>query len=119
MFAAAAQAVTTASLPDAPGFAQNAQGNSTSPDTSGTKSSSNPQDVAQPELKPHQKITVIGPPTGRKQSKRILGIIPNFRTVSADTKLPPQNVKEKFFTAAQDTFDYSALTFSGLGATES
>src|ERR1700735_4131335 len=31
-----------------------------------------------------------------KQTKRILGIVPNFRSVSADVKLPPQSVKEKF-----------------------
>jgi hypothetical protein len=45
----------------------------------------------------------------RQQTKRILGIIPNFRAVSADTKLPPQSVKEKFLTATQDSFDYSSI----------
>lgn len=83
---------------------------------------SNPQDVAQPDLKPNQKTTVIGAPLPPahtdKQPKRIMGIIPNFRTVSADTKLPPQDVKEKFITASEDTFDYSALTFSALVAVE-
>jgi hypothetical protein len=44
-----------------------------------------------------------------KQTKRILGIIPNFRAVSANQKLPPQSVREKFSTASEDTFDYSAL----------
>ena len=44
-----------------------------------------------------------------QQTKRILGIIPNFRAVSVDTKLPPQSVKEKFVTATQDSFDYSAI----------
>src|SRR4051812_30087172 len=34
--------------------------------------------------------------TGPKQTKRILGIMPNFNAVSADTKLPPQSPKEKF-----------------------
>ncbi len=43
------------------------------------------------------------------QTKRILGIIPNFRAVSADVKLPAQSVKEKFLTAAQDSFDYSSV----------
>jgi hypothetical protein len=45
----------------------------------------------------------------KEQTKRILGIIPNFRAVSADTTLPPQTVKEKFLTATQDSFDYSAI----------
>lgn len=44
-----------------------------------------------------------------QQTKRILGIIPNFRAVSADQHLPPQTVKDKFITASQDTFDYSAI----------
>jgi hypothetical protein len=44
----------------------------------------------------------------KEQTKRILGIIPNFRAVSADTTLPPQTLKEKFLTATQDSFDYSS-----------
>jgi hypothetical protein len=43
------------------------------------------------------------------QTKRILGIIPNFRAVSANQMLPPQTPKQKFMTATQDSFDYSAL----------
>jgi hypothetical protein len=43
------------------------------------------------------------------QSKRILGIIPNFRSVNADVHLPPQSVKEKFTTATEDSFDYSSI----------
>lgn len=44
-----------------------------------------------------------------KQTQRILGIIPNFRAVNANVKLPPQSVKEKFVTASQDSFDYSSI----------
>jgi hypothetical protein len=43
------------------------------------------------------------------QTKRILGIIPNFRSVNADVQLPPQSAKEKFITATQDSFDYSSI----------
>lgn len=43
------------------------------------------------------------------QSKRILGILPNFRSVNADVHLPPQTVKDKFVTATQDSFDYSSI----------
>ena len=49
-----------------------------------------------------------------KQTKRILGIIPNFRAVSADTKLPPQSVREKFTTTTQQSFDYSSVLFSAI-----
>ena len=44
-----------------------------------------------------------------QQTKRILGIIPNFRAVSADQKLPPETVKEKFIDCTEDSFDYSAI----------
>jgi len=53
--------------------------------------------------------SVDGEVTVGTQTKRILGIIPNFRAVSADTKLPPQSVKEKFVDATQDSFDYSSI----------
>ena len=53
------------------------------------------------------------------QTKRILGVVPNFRSVSTDEKLPPQTVKEKFMTATQDSFDYSSvfipLALAGYG----
>ena len=51
-----------------------------------------------------------------KQTKRILYILPNFRAVSTDQKLPPQSVKQKFETAAQDSFDYSSFIFVGMQA---
>jgi len=44
-----------------------------------------------------------------QQTKRILGVIPNFRAVSTTKKLPPQTVKEKFMTATEDSFDYSSI----------
>ncbi|GGH02969.1 hypothetical protein [Silvibacterium dinghuense] len=53
-----------------------------------------------------------------KQTKRILGIIPNFRSVSVDAKLPPMSVKDKFIGATEDSFDYSSFIFAGLLAGE-
>jgi hypothetical protein len=49
-----------------------------------------------------------------KQTKRILFIIPNFRSVSADEKLPPQSSKEKFKLMFEDSFDYSSFIYVGL-----
>ena len=43
------------------------------------------------------------------QTKRILYIFPNFRSVSSSAHLPAQTTKEKLVTAAQDSFDYSAF----------
>jgi len=53
------------------------------------------------------------------QTKRILDIFPNFRAVSAQTHLPPQPVKEKFVTASEDSFDYSAFVLPAALAGES
>ncbi len=51
-----------------------------------------------------------------EQTKRILGFIPNFRSVSADVILPPQTAKDKFKVGLQDTFDYSNFIFVGAQA---
>jgi hypothetical protein len=48
---------------------------------------------------------------GKQQTKRILFIVPNFRSVNADQKLPPETAKEKFKTAALQSFDYSGIIF--------
>jgi hypothetical protein len=42
-----------------------------------------------------------------------LGIIPNFRAVSANTHLAPLSFKSEFWLATQDTFDYSDVVFVG------
>ena len=90
-------AIPAASLPDAPQAST----------TAGSPQSSSPTQPA--ALQP--------PPVGEpKQTTRILGIIPNFRSVSAGTILPPQAVKEKFKTGLADSFDYSAFVFVGIQA---
>jgi hypothetical protein len=53
---------------------------------------------------------------GTQQTKRILGIMPNFSAVSADTKLPPQTAKEKFILAGKNSFDYSSFLIAGIQA---
>jgi hypothetical protein len=50
---------------------------------------------------------------GGMQTKRILGIVPNFEAVSANSKLPRQSAKEKFMGATNDSFDYSSFVFVG------
>ena len=49
-----------------------------------------------------------------KQSKRILWIFPNYRAVSANTQLPPLSLKDKFWLATQDSFDYSSFISAGI-----
>ena len=55
----------------------------------------------------------LQPDSGAKQSKRILWVIPNYRSVSANTQLPPLGIKDKFWLATQDSFDYSSFIVVG------
>jgi len=86
----------TASLPDSPG--------SVLDQSSGLSSSVSPDPQS-----PQPDTSANKPPHVDEQPKRILGILPNFRAVTAGTKLPPQTVKDKFVTASEDSFDYSAI----------
>ncbi len=60
--------------------------------------------------------TDVAPPCDSQgeQTKRIFWVIPNYRAVSADTHLPALRVKQKFWLATQDSFDYSAFILAGL-----
>jgi hypothetical protein len=85
-------------LPDAPGYLlQNPQ----TPSTATTEQTTNPDAVS---------------PNGTQQTKRVLGIVPNFRSVSADTRLPAMSAKDKFIIAGKDTFDYSSFIVAGIQA---
>jgi hypothetical protein len=97
-----AQTDSSSSLPDDPSSAFISQ--STSP-----ASGAAPQ--AQPPVSP---ATAQNNSLEGKQTKRILGIVPNFRSVSVGTKLPPESVKEKFKESSQDAFDYSDFVFVAL-----
>jgi len=66
--------------------------------------------------KPDSPRPKVEPGGSGQQTKRILWIIPNFRSVSANTYLPPQSFKEKFWLATQDSFDYSAFIYAGIFA---
>lgn len=51
---------------------------------------------------------------GQEQPKRILGVMPNFRAVSAGAIPPPPTPKEAFVIATKNSFDYSSFVFVGL-----
>lgn len=51
-----------------------------------------------------------------RQTKRILGILPNFEAVSANTYLPPLSLKQKFRLSTESTFDYSSFISVGIQA---
>lgn len=50
----------------------------------------------------------------KKQPKRILGLMPNYRAVSAGAIPPPPTAKEAFLMATDNSFDYSAFAFVGI-----
>lgn len=55
-----------------------------------------------------------GAPRSKQQPKRILGIMPNYRAVSAGAIPPPPTPKQAFKIATQNSFDYSSFVFVGL-----
>ena len=55
-----------------------------------------------------------GTPPPNPQPQRILGVMPNFRAVSAGQIPPPPTMKEAFVIATQNSFDYSAFIFVGV-----
>lgn len=60
--------------------------------------------------KPATKIA----PKPLPQPKRILGMMPNYRAVSAGVLPPPPTSGEAFRDATSETFDYSNFIFVGL-----
>jgi hypothetical protein len=53
-------------------------------------------------------------PKPAPQPKRILGIMPNYRAVSAGVRPPPPTPREAFTVATKNSFDYSAFIFVGV-----
>jgi hypothetical protein len=76
-----------------------------------TNGNSSPPDGPKPQASPS---TPTSPDEGYgKQNKRILGIVPNYRAVSANVHLPPMSFPSELWLATQDTFDYSDFIFVG------
>jgi hypothetical protein len=67
--------------------------------------------AAQPDASQQTPVKEDAP---AQQTKRILDIVPNFRAISTDEKLPAQSVKEKFITCTEDSFDYSSIWVPAL-----
>lgn len=53
-------------------------------------------------------------PTSKQQPQRILGVMPNFRAVSAGEMPPPPTPKQSFMIATKNSFDYSSFIFVGI-----
>ena len=76
-----------------------------------TQQPSQPSDT---QAKPQTDSTE---PVGqKKQPARILWVIPNYRAVSSDVKVPPLTPHQKFKLMVDDSFDYSAFLYTGFVA---
>lgn len=53
-------------------------------------------------------------PDSQQQPQRILGVMPNFRAVSAGEMPPPPTPRQSFMLATKNSFDYSSFVFVGL-----
>ncbi len=95
-------------LPDAPDAAMLAQ--------NAPQSSQSGVPPLNPDTKPSNAIKPNGAiiPPSKQQPKRILGIMPNYRAVSAGAIPPPPTPRQAFKIATQNSFDYSAFVFTGI-----
>jgi len=85
------------------------------PAASSPASDSKPESLGAPAIK--SSATPPSDDSGDgKQTKRILGMVPNFQAVSANTVLPRLTAKQKFWLATEGTFDYSSFISAGLQA---
>ena len=105
-------------LPDAPSstliFQQNQQSGSQSDPSSQSETGTNTKPQTAGEPPDPGNATQPKNESEGKQSKRILWIFPNYRSVSANTQLPPLSFKGKFWLATEDSFDYSSFILAGM-----
>ena len=48
-----------------------------------------------------------------------MGMLPNFRSVTAGANVPKETTREKLVTATEDNYDYTSLFFAGFIAADS
>jgi hypothetical protein len=81
------------------------------PDALLANSTSAPAQTGQPTAQQAPAASRSTPPP---QPKRILGLMPNYRAVSAGVKPSPPTPKQAFTIATRQSFDYSSFVFVGL-----
>ncbi len=100
-----------ATFPDTQQSAQQEQPAAPSAPDNAAPSASSP--AAQNRVQPGPNLQQ-NPPLPGQQPKRILGLMPNFRAVSAGANPPPPTPKQNLIIATQNSFDYSAFVFVGI-----
>jgi hypothetical protein len=61
---------------------------------------------------------VTADPTQEPESKRILGIVPNYRTSPSLTNYEPLKISEKFKVASEDAFDRGTVGLAAMFGAE-
>lgn len=95
-------------LPDAP---QAQSGTATSAPSNSSQNPAEQRVPGQPTPAGESSTQRHKPPP---QPKRILGLMPNYRAVSAGVLPPPPTPKQAFKIATQNSFDYSGGVFVGI-----
>ena len=84
------------------------------PEQTGTSSIGSPTKQSDAKSAARTMVPANQGPPEKQQPKRILGLMPNFRAVSAGAIPPPQTPKEAFIIATRNSFDYSSFIFVGI-----
>jgi len=108
-FAQQGDAAATPSVPT--GSTQPKFGAASQPGTSPLNKSNS---ADQPNAPSMHGTRPVQPDASKQQPKRILGIMPNYRAVSAGAIPPPPTPKQAFKIATQNSFDYSSFIFVGI-----
>jgi hypothetical protein len=80
-------------------------------------SGSNPKPTEEKSAEQTTAPANQGAPPEKQEPKRILGVMPNFRAVSAGAIPPPPTPKQAFKIATLNSFDYSSFIFVGITST--
>jgi len=116
---------TPSPSPSAPDQAASQEQAAQQPSDKDKKDQNTPQAADQPTPRPEPaieeehippKLNAAGEtvPLSKQQPKRILGLMPNFRAVSAGALPPPPTPKQSFMIATRNSFDYSSFVFVGI-----
>jgi len=99
-------------------LAQNNSPTNPAPSQDQARAPTSPPQPTNPTPKPHPKDPVDAKgnpiPLERREPQRILGFMPNFRTVSGGSQPHPPGWKYNFTVATHQAFDYSSFIFLGL-----
>ena len=104
------QQVTTTTQSGTAGKA-NEQAQTGSPGQAGASGGTSQSGQPNPQSQPSTTTEI---PESQRQPKRILGVMPNYRAVSAGEIPPPPTPRQAFTIASQNSFDYSSFFFVGI-----